>query len=135
MLRLEASGYPIVLHVHDEIIAEVPDGVGSEVEFLQILTKPPEWAKGLPVGAKVRSGPRFCKTDKSPKATEEAPVREECETLADAVSDKLPWRDKPKTQGAENGHWRGDNGYASGERAWAATSTNTSIATRMAIPT
>ena len=52
LLRLEAAGYSVVLHVHDEIVAEVPDGVGGEAEFLQILTTPPEWAKGLPIAAK-----------------------------------------------------------------------------------
>jgi DNA polymerase len=60
MLRLEAAGYPIVLTVHDEIVAEVPIGFGSEEEFVRILTQVPEWAQGLPVSAKVRSGPRFC---------------------------------------------------------------------------
>ena len=56
MLRLEAAGYPIVLHVHDEICAEVPKGFGSAEEFLQILTTPPSWADGLPIAAKVRGG-------------------------------------------------------------------------------
>ena len=29
MLRVEEKGYPIVMHCHDEIIAEVPEGTGS----------------------------------------------------------------------------------------------------------
>jgi phage N-6-adenine-methyltransferase len=76
MQRLEAAGYPIVLHVHDEIVAEVPLGFGSQEEFLRILTVLPDWAKRLPVAAKVREGERFCKT--KPKASiEEAPRGEE----------------------------------------------------------
>ena len=31
--RLELAGYRIVLHVHDEAIAEVPIGFGSTEEF------------------------------------------------------------------------------------------------------
>lgn len=49
MPRLEAAGYPIVLHVHDEIVAEVPSGFGSEEEFLRLVTEVPDWARGLPI--------------------------------------------------------------------------------------
>jgi DNA polymerase len=64
MLRLEAAGYPVVLHVHDEIICEVPDGFGSLEEFHRLITTVPDWATGLPVAAKCRNGPRFSKTAK-----------------------------------------------------------------------
>src|SRR5262249_46345404 len=64
MPRLEAAGYRIVLHVHDEIVAEVPNDFGGADEFLQVLTTAPAWAKGLPIAAKVREGPRFCKITK-----------------------------------------------------------------------
>jgi hypothetical protein len=75
MQRLEAAGYPIVLHVHDEIVAEVPDGFGSPDEFLQILTILPDWAAGLPVAAKVREGQRFCKIKPKPANAEEDSTR------------------------------------------------------------
>jgi DNA polymerase bacteriophage-type len=64
MPELERAGYPIVLHVHDEIVSEVPEGFGTTDEFLKILTTPPAWAKGLPIAAKVRNGPRFSKASK-----------------------------------------------------------------------
>jgi DNA polymerase bacteriophage-type len=64
MPRLEAAGYWIVLHVHDEIVAEVPNDFGGADEFLQVLTAAPAWADGLPIAAKVREGPRFCKITK-----------------------------------------------------------------------
>jgi DNA polymerase bacteriophage-type len=66
MGRLEAAGYQIVLHVHDEIVAEVPEGFGSTEEFLRIITKVPAWATGLPIAAKVREGLRFCKSKAKP---------------------------------------------------------------------
>lgn len=62
MQRLETSGYGIVLHAHDEAVAEVPDDFGSVDEFLQIFTALPAWAAGgLPVAAKARTGNRWCK--------------------------------------------------------------------------
>jgi DNA polymerase bacteriophage-type len=99
MIRLEAAGYPIVLHVHDEIVAEVPDGRGSPEEFLSILTAAPDWAPGLPLAAKVRNGPRFCKTSAklaspAPPIAEDTPVHDDSPSLQpDAVP---PWEDAPE---------------------------------------
>jgi DNA polymerase bacteriophage-type len=62
MLRLEAAGYPVVLHVHDEVVCEIPEDSGSSDEFLRLLTMLPAWADGLPIAAKVWPGPRYTKT-------------------------------------------------------------------------
>ena len=62
MPRLEAAGYPITLHVHDEIVTEVPEDFGSAEDFLRILIMPPTWADGLPIAAKVRNGLRFARS-------------------------------------------------------------------------
>ena len=51
MLRVEKKGYPIVMHCHDEIIAEVPEGIGSVDEMCEIMAVQPEWAAGLPLRA------------------------------------------------------------------------------------
>src|SRR5262249_52839164 len=68
MVRLEAAGYCLVIHVHDEVVAEVPEGFGSLDEFHQIMTTLPEWAEGLPIAVKAWSGPRYVKTT-APTAT------------------------------------------------------------------
>jgi Toprim domain/CHC2 zinc finger len=62
MQRLEAAGYPVVLHVHDEVVCEVPEGFGSEDEFNRLLLALPDWAAGLPIAGKVRSGNRYAKS-------------------------------------------------------------------------
>ena len=51
MLRVEKKGYPIVMHCHDEIIAEVPEGIGSVDEMCEIMAIQPKWAEGLPLRA------------------------------------------------------------------------------------
>jgi DNA polymerase bacteriophage-type len=61
MLRIEAAGYPIVLHVHDEIVCEVPIGFGSAEEFTRLMTRKPAWAPELPMAASAWTGPRYCK--------------------------------------------------------------------------
>jgi DNA polymerase len=61
MLRIEAAGYPIVLHVHDEVVAEVPIGFGSTEEFTRLMTRKPAWALELPIAAGAWIGPRYCK--------------------------------------------------------------------------
>ena len=51
MLRVEEKGYPIVMHCHDEIIAEMPEGTGSVDEMCEVMAVQPEWAEGLPLRA------------------------------------------------------------------------------------
>ena len=61
MLRIEAAGYPIVLHVHDEAVAEVPIGFGSTDEFTHLMIRKPAWALDLPIAAKAWIGKRYTK--------------------------------------------------------------------------
>jgi DNA polymerase bacteriophage-type len=61
MLRVESAGYRIVLHVHDEIVCEVPIDFGSTEEFTRLMTRKPAWALELPIAASAWTGPRYCK--------------------------------------------------------------------------
>lgn len=51
MLRLNAAGFPIVFHVHDEVIAECLQDEHSLDEMNDILRQTPDWANGLPLAA------------------------------------------------------------------------------------
>jgi DNA polymerase bacteriophage-type len=84
MQRLEAAGYPIILTVHDEVVAEVPDGFGSLAEFTRLLVAAPAWADGLPIAAKVREGPRFSKPGESKPTAEVDAETDALDDLHDA---------------------------------------------------
>lgn len=46
LLRLDTAGYSITFHVHDEIIAEMPEGSRWE-DMAEIMGQPIDWAPGL----------------------------------------------------------------------------------------
>jgi DNA polymerase len=49
--NVEAAGYPIVMHAHDEIVSDVPIGYGDLNDFTSKMCAIGEWANGLPVVA------------------------------------------------------------------------------------
>jgi DNA polymerase len=61
MLACERAGYRIVMHVHDEAVAEVPEGFGSVGEYEGLLCETAPWAEGLPLKAEGWRGKRYRK--------------------------------------------------------------------------
>lgn len=51
MRNVEAAGYPVVTHVYDEAVSEVPHGFGSVQEFERLMCKIPPIYDGLPIAA------------------------------------------------------------------------------------
>jgi DNA polymerase len=49
--RLEAAGFPVVFHVHDEIVIEVPEDKANLDRVTAIMSQPIDWAPGLPLKA------------------------------------------------------------------------------------
>jgi DNA polymerase len=51
MRRVSDAGYSLVMHVHDEIIAETPNGTGSLEEVCKLMSQPLSWAPDMPLAA------------------------------------------------------------------------------------
>lgn len=51
MLRVARAGYEIVLHVHDEIIAQQPIGTGDLSQFETLMSQMPTWCAAWPIRA------------------------------------------------------------------------------------
>ena len=53
LIRIEAMGLPICLHVHDSVTVEVAENEGERAleALVQALSEPPAWADGLPLAA------------------------------------------------------------------------------------
>lgn len=65
MVHLEKEGFPIVMHVHDEVLCEVPivdfQLKDRKNHFENIMNSPPDWAPDLPIEIDVWYGNRYHK--------------------------------------------------------------------------
>lgn len=51
LLRMDRAGFNIPLHVHDEIVLDVPEDISSVEEVTDLMGQPIDWAPGLPLKA------------------------------------------------------------------------------------
>jgi DNA polymerase len=109
--RFETRGIPIVLTVHDEVIAEVPVGTITEADFLAILLEPPAWAEGLPLAGKVWSGPHYLEPPEEPPPSPGPPTSpmkladnkpaDPADELVETILEELPAAPEPAPTSGE----------------------------------
>lgn len=61
IFNIEKSGYRFLLSVHDEGLSQHTKGLGNLEEYINLMTRLPEWAIGAPVKAEGWCGPRYRK--------------------------------------------------------------------------
>lgn len=62
MLAADAQGFNVVGHTHDEVICEEDAAFGFDLDdLIRVITKPPAWAAGMPIGAAGWVGRRYMK--------------------------------------------------------------------------
>ena len=57
LLKIDAAGFKIVMHVHDEVVIEIEENAADLEAINRIMGEPVEWAKGLPLTADSYSTP------------------------------------------------------------------------------
>lgn len=63
LVSLDAAGYDIIAHIHDEVITEVPEEQAEQhyKKIKAIMEVTPDWAKGLPLRAEGYTTPFYLK--------------------------------------------------------------------------
>lgn len=62
LVNVDAAGWPIILHVHDEIVTEVPNEAEYSVAKLEeMMCELPSWAAGFPLAAEGAELMRYAK--------------------------------------------------------------------------
>ncbi|QZA71176.1 DNA polymerase I [Pantoea phage AH01] len=62
LVRVDAEGWPIIIHVHDEVVCEVPDRPEYSVSKLEeMMCELPLWATGFPLAAEGAELMRYAK--------------------------------------------------------------------------
>ncbi|SOD41355.1 DNA polymerase [Nitrosovibrio sp. Nv4] len=64
IVRLEETNLPVILHVHDEAVIEIPDEYATDGMLDAVnehMAKTPSWAEGLPVAVEGWRGKRYRK--------------------------------------------------------------------------
>lgn len=51
LIKADKAGYKQVMHVHDELVADMPYGEGSLADLEELMSEPIEWAPGLTLTA------------------------------------------------------------------------------------
>lgn len=61
--RIEDSGFPIIMHVHDEVVCEVAadDNTRTHVELARLMTAGEKWSLGLPLASDGWAAQRYRK--------------------------------------------------------------------------
>lgn len=59
MFRVENAGYPLILTVHDELLAEVRREFGNPDHFAEVMSQKEDWYADLPVSVAAWEGDRY----------------------------------------------------------------------------